>query len=354
VDSEGRVGGRLNIVDVLCIAFVLGLIPLAYSSWLLFHPARPRIDSVERSEITFAEERVAAGQPIRLKVKVRGDHLTPMLRAYIGNVPALGFTFETPQSGDVIIGENVAPGTHDLVLFDGPTEVARVPGAITIGASRGVLIRAVGAFTLLDHESAERLHVGQKFQQNGRLPVEILALGEVIPDRRDLKNPTGAIQAASPDTWAREAIVKMQCDPHPDLASCHISGTNITQPAAVIVLPGSSPPHSLRVQSVVPDQPPTQARIKLRVDGEGPSLGGIRAGDRDMRTPSIDDRAAIVESVAPAAAGAVVVVVRLGLDRTSDGWRYHSQTVVPGGPFTLVTDRYGIRGTVSEISLDGQ
>jgi hypothetical protein len=289
-----------------------------------------------------------------MKVKVRGDHLTPMLRAYIGSVPALGFTFETPESGDVIIGENVAPGTHDLVLFDGPTEVARAPGAITIGASRGALIRAVGAFTLLDGESANRLHVGQKFQQDGRPPVEILALGDVVPDRRELKNPTGAIQTTSPDTWAREAILRMQCDPHPDAASCHISGTNVTQAAAVIVVPGSTPPHSLRVQSVVPDQPPTQARVRLRVDGDGKSLSGIRAGDRDVRTPSIDDRAAIVESVAPSAPGTVNLVVRLGLDRASDGWRYHAQTVVPGGPFTLVTDRYGIRGTVSEITLDGQ
>jgi hypothetical protein len=354
IDHEGRIAGRVNLVDALCILVLLGLIPVAYSTWLLFHPAAPRIDSVERSEVTSAEEKVAAGQPIRLKVKVRGDHLTPMLRAYVGNIPALGFTFETPKSGDVIIGENVPPGIHDLVLFDGPTVVARAPGAVTIGPSAGALVRVIGAFTLLDPASAKRLQVGQTFQLEGRPPAEIIALGEVMPDRRALKSAAGTVETASPESWGRDAILRMQCDPHPDVANCHISGTTIPQAApVVIVVPGSAPPHRLRVQAVVPDQTPTPARLRMRVDGNSQLVKNIRAGDRDVRTPAIDDRAAVVESVREAGEAAEMVL-RLGLDRASDGWRYHAHSIVPGGPFILITDRYGIRGTVIDITVNGQ
>lgn len=354
VDGQGRIGGRINLVDALCLLFVAGLIPIAYSSWLLFHPARPRIDSIERTTVTATQE-IAIGQPIRMMVKVRGDHFVPILRAYIGGVPALGFAFESPQSADIIIGQSVPEGTHDLVLYDGPTEVARAAGAISVGPSPGALIRVIGAFTLVDRESAERLKVGQTFAVAGRTPSQILALGEVTADRRELASPAGGIQTASPGTFEREAILRMQCDPHPDVASCHVSGVNIAKSAgAVIDVPGSSPRYRLRVHAIVPDQEPTRARLRLRVEGDAATLNSIRAGDRDIRAAAIDDRAAVVESVARPTSATAEVVVRVGLDRTSDGWRYHAHRLLPGESFAVVTNRYGVRGTIIQISTDAE
>ena len=163
VDADGRVFGRVNLVDALCVVFVLGLVPAAYVSWLLFRPAAPQIRSVEPSAITPAEQRIAAGLPIRLKVKVHGDHLAPLLRAQIDRVPAIGFTFETPNSADVIIGYNVPVGTHDLVLYDGVQEVARARGAITIARTPAAPMRAIGTLVQLDEARAKGLHVGQQF-----------------------------------------------------------------------------------------------------------------------------------------------------------------------------------------------
>jgi hypothetical protein len=356
IDREGRIAGRINLVDALCLAFVAGLIPLAYVSWLLFQPARPVIHSVERSEITSAEEKIAAGLPIRLKVKVRGEHLTPMLRAYIGNVPAMGFTFETPSSGDVIIGENVLPGTHDLILFDGLVEVARAPGAVSIVASLGVPIRAVGAFTLLDERTAKGLSVGKTFEIDGRRAAEILALGLAGPDRREMGHGTGSVQQTTTDTWGREAIVRTHCDPDPDPTRCRIGGTLLANDGpSVIVIPGSSPAQRMRVDGIVPDSAPAAAVARVRMSGSESLLRQIRAGDRDSRWPAIDDRRASVERVERSGpAGTIEIVVRLGLDRASDGWRYHSQRLSAGSPFTLVSERYSALGTVTEVVIDEQ
>src|SRR6185295_7637450 len=118
VDRDGRVFGRLNLGDALSSEFLLGLVPVAYGSLLLFRPARPRIQSVEPTEVNKEERRIANGLVIRLKLKVRGENLTPMLHAFIDETPAIGFTFESPRSADVIVGD-VPMGTHDLILYDG-------------------------------------------------------------------------------------------------------------------------------------------------------------------------------------------------------------------------------------------
>jgi hypothetical protein len=344
------------VVDALSLLFVGLLIPLAYVSWLLFQPARPVIRSVERSEVTSAEERIAGGLPIRLKVKVRGEHLTPMLRAYVGNIPAMGFTFETPASGDVIIGEDVPAGTHDLVLYDGLVEVARAPAAIVIVASAGVPVRAIGAFTLLDDAAARSLLVGQQFQADGRVAAEILALGAPGPDRRELSQSGGSIQQPSPDTWSRPAILRTHCQPDPDPARCRIGGTIVTGTSpSIIIVPGSYPLRRMRVDAIVPDSEPTTATARVRVDGRSSVANDIRAGDRDVRWPTLDDRAARVDRIERSGeGGAVSVVLRLGLDRASDGWRYYSRRIAAGDTFSLVTDRYALTGTLTEMVIDEQ
>jgi hypothetical protein len=40
------------------------------------------------------------------------------------------------------------------------------------------------------------------------------------------------------------------------------------------------------------------------------------------------------------------------MDRVSDGWRYRADSVEPGGPFSLVTERYALTGTVMSVVLD--
>ena len=48
IDRNGRVFGRINIVDAGILAFILVLIPVGYATFLLFRPERPSIESVTR------------------------------------------------------------------------------------------------------------------------------------------------------------------------------------------------------------------------------------------------------------------------------------------------------------------
>src|SRR5688572_15514189 len=104
-DSRGRLFGRLNLIDVAVIVFLAGLLPLAYGASLFFQPSRPRIDEVGQVDITNAERRiVAGGSLLSAKLKIKGSGFNPMLRAYIGDAPALAFVYENPNSADVLAG----------------------------------------------------------------------------------------------------------------------------------------------------------------------------------------------------------------------------------------------------------
>ena len=118
IDDRGRLFGRFNLVDAAIGTVVLILIPIAYGTFLLFRSPAPQVASVTRVPITREERRLAGGSRLSAKLKVRGSGLRPMLRASIDDTPSLGFVFENPNSADVLVGE-VAPGTHDLVIYDG-------------------------------------------------------------------------------------------------------------------------------------------------------------------------------------------------------------------------------------------
>ena len=182
VDSEGRLFGRVNLVDAAAVVFVLFLIPIGYATYLLFRPSRPAIDSVTRVPLTVEERRVGGGSLVTAKLKVKGVGFNPLLRARIGEAEALGFVFENPNSADVLVGP-MAAGRHDLALYDGVQEVARAPGAVEIHATDAPRVRAYGWLTNLAAAEAAALKAG--FASDPQVPgaFEIVAAGETRPAR---------------------------------------------------------------------------------------------------------------------------------------------------------------------------
>ena len=353
MDRDGRLFGRINLVDAVCVLFVIGLVPVAYGSLLLFRPARPHIASVSPTAVNQEDRRIASGLEIRIKLKVKGDHLTPMLHAFIGTTPAIGFTFEDPTSADVIVGD-VPLGTYDLILFDGVQEVARAKNAVAILPAPGAAVRVVGTLIQLDETAAARLRVGQRFEVGGTLAAELLRLGDVEPDRRQLKLPAGQIEMPASGSWQRSAVVRVHCQPDPDASICRVGGAPLGDPSQPVVnVPGAMPPLRLRVIDVVPDAAPHAAVARVRVTGQPDVAGLVRAGDREIRGGELDDRAASVTSVQrTGSSDAFEILLRLGLDRAAGGWRYKSQSMQPGTPFALTTDRYALSGSVVAVAID--
>jgi hypothetical protein len=345
--------GRINLVDAVAVLFVCGLVPVAYASLVMFRPARPHISSVEPAEVNKEERRIANGLVIRQKVKVRGDNLTPMLRAFIDDVPAIGFTFESPRSADVIVGD-VPMGRHDLILYDGAQEVARVPGGVAILPTPQSTVRIVGALIQMDEPTARGLHVGQRFEVGGAPAAEFLRLGDVEPDRHRLTTPSGHIEAAVDGSWQRPVTMRMHCEPDPNATVCRIGTTTLGDPSlTVMTVPGA--PLRLLVSEVVPDAEPQPAMARIRVSDQTELARLVHVGDRDVRGGSVDERTAFVTAVkSDAGRDAFEITVRLGLDSASDGWRYKSASMEPGTPFSLVTSRYALSGSVVSIVIDGR
>ncbi len=334
IDENGRVFGRMNLFDAALAAAVVVLVPLAYGTFLLFRAPAPRIASVARVPIASEERRVAGGSRLTAKLKVRGSGLRPMLRASIGSTPALGFVFEDPNSADVLVGD-IPPGTHDLVLYDGVQEIARLAKSVTIEAAAAPRIAAAGTFVRLDKATADAL-----------------AVGPLSPGATDAILRLAPAQSTA-DGWQRAAEILLQCDPDPQGEGCAVGGVSmIARPLPTLRVTGpSASPLFFSTRETFPAMPPEVRTAVVRLTSAPELLQQVRDGDRD---DCMDERAATVVAVGTrrAAAGRadVDVTLRLGVDQSPGGWRYRGRVVKAGTPFTLGTERYVVEGIVLSLS----
>lgn len=335
LDENGRVFGRLNLFDAALAAFVVLLIPAAYGTYLLFRTAAPRIESVTRVAVTPEERRVAGGSRLTAKLKVRGSGLRPMLRASIGTTQAIGFVFEDPNSADVLVG-GVPAGTHDLVLYDGVQEVARLPRSVTIESSAAARIAGVGTLVHLNKATADALAVGELFP--GGAKDAVVKLGPAKAE------PAGG--------WERRAEILLQCDAEPNEEGCVVSGLSMaSNPLPVVRLNGpSGTPLSFALTETFPTAAPARATATARFTSAQELVTLVRVGDRD---DTLDERAATVAYVTsrPAGTGAAVIdlTLRVGVDSSPEGWRYRGRLFKPGTPFRLTTERYMLEGIVVTV-----
>lgn len=350
IDNRGRLFGAINLVDAASVGFVIVLIPLAYGTYVLFKPAKPRIDSVGFSAVTKEENRIAGGALLTAKLKVKGSGFNPLLRAAIGNSQALGFVFENPNSADVLVGQ-VGPDDHDLILFDGIQEVARAVGAFHIPKEQPGIsssIRGVGRFITMDPAAAQRLVAGFKFPESAP-QFEVLALGPAQPARSTTRFGQSQFDSLAQGLIEREAALRIRCDSAITDNPCAIGSRLASQPGVPVTLTFSQPSsvYQFLVQEALPDRDVQRARLQVRLAG-GPHLASLKVGDRDA---FLDERAAVVTAIGSRGADAVTVTLDLGLDDAREGWRYRNQRVKPGATFTLATERYEATGRIDSVEL---
>jgi len=130
LDHQGRLFGRVNLIDAAVALFVIALVPLGYVSWALFRTPPPVIETV-------IPKTIAPGQD-KQHIELRGRHLRPYLRADVGSTPVL-FLFESADRAQLQLPA-LAPGTYDLVFFDS-REIARFPNAVTVSPGKVVEIQ---------------------------------------------------------------------------------------------------------------------------------------------------------------------------------------------------------------------
>jgi hypothetical protein len=337
--------GRVNIVDLAALVLLLAILPLAYGASLLFQTSRPQITEVGQVDITNAERRiVAGGSLLSAKLKIKGSGFNPMLRAYIGDAPALAFVYENPNSADVLAGP-LPPGAHDLILLDGVQEVARAVGVVKIESPSNRLLRAAGWLTNMEPGVAEGLQVGAKFPP-GAPAYEIAALGPTQPARARIRIGNATADYPIPNRFERQAVMVLRCDPTGEelrtgQEACAVGGQSVLgNPPVTVAIPGADATIGFSIDELFPLAAPRRSRITVRVERGG---SGVTAGDRDSL---LDERAATV-----AARDGDVVTLDLGLDESREGWRYRGALVRIGSAFSWTNDRYEASGTVLSVNL---
>ena len=378
IDRDGRVFGRFNLFDAALVAFVVVLIPLAYVAYLLFRVPVPRITSVQPAQLTYIEDRASGGTELKGKLKVSGTGLRPILRAAIGGQAVVAFIFESPTSADVLFG-NMAPGTYDLILYDGVQEVARAPKSVVVPAPpkpETARVRAVGSLIDLDDAAVRTVRVGARFPASGAALAEITALGDPVPDVRAIRLSRGTVEVDAKGRWQRPVSLLIDCEVSVPL-QCRIGGAPVQADGMVIDVPGTGGSLKLRIDEFVPATPPAAAVVRVRFLAPAEAIELMKPGDRDESAPALDDRAATIvsverreivpgnTSVAAASDGvvppasisaadrvaAIDATVRLGADRTSDTLQYRRQPLAVGRSIVFTTPRYTLRGLVRSITV---
>ena len=145
IDDRGRVGGRINVVDLAAAIVVLALVPLAFAAYALFRTPAPTL-----SRITPAT--LFQGQPQRIEID--GTNLRPFMRVSIDTVPARSFLLGSTKYAIVDLPD-LRPGSYDVVLYDYMQEVARLRNALTVApVPTDVELDVDGAFTTLTDTAA--------------------------------------------------------------------------------------------------------------------------------------------------------------------------------------------------------
>lgn len=336
IDENGRVFGRINLVDAGILFFILLLLPIGYATFLLFKPERPSIESVTLVDLGNEERRVSSGTILTAKLKVKGSGFNPLMRARIDSIDAVGMVYENPNSVDVIVGV-VPPGKHDLVLYDGVQEVARARGAVQLQGAEGPMVRAYGWLTDLAPSVADTLKAGYATDPSIPGGFRLVAVGPARQARVRATLGTATADLTLPGKRERAAEIVVRCD-WPSSTICTIDGQRLTQlPPIVVTLPGGL---RFEIDEIAPPEDPAPAIINLRV----PSSAGMKIGDRDA---TVGDRAAEITAIA-----GNTITLKLGVQDSRDGWRYRGQLVAPGSSLTLRTDTYSVSGTIADLHMD--
>jgi hypothetical protein len=304
IDDRGRLFGKLNLIDVITVAVVLGLIPLAYGAFLLFRVPIPIITSIEPAQVTQGDSAT---------LKLTGSGFRPFLVARFGVVESYGFLVQSPTIAEVKVPD-IPAGNYDFVLYDQARELVRMPGAVTVNAIQVpsapgpstparwirpappipppvMQLRVIGEFIGMSRDVAELIRGGLKLSEpvDERWPprpamaAEVLSVGATKDGVRRLRvgAPTNTITVPAPNEVSVPALIRASCrinpNPAPLLSDCWFGDTILAQTETLVLTERSEGDVGGRVNrvrfmitevlsSTGPAVPPS--RVDIEVEGE--------------------------------------------------------------------------------------
>jgi hypothetical protein len=381
IDEQGRLFGKINVIDGIAILFALLLIPIAYGAMLLFRVPAPTVTAVEPAQMLEHQPGI---------LTITGADFRPFLRASFGGVFSPGFLVQTPSKAEVKVPDLPA-GTYDLILYDEGQELLRKPGALTVvapPAAAGIPLQVLGRFVDLTPEDARLIAAGVKFGQTP-LVAETLAAQPAEPSMQRVRvAPTATIETPVAGKMQVTAILRVFClVSAPD---CIAAGKPVAQDA-VLSLPVSDAFAKQRKTVGVPqlnflvdearsgDAPVTfpsvrkgMATVHVRFVVRPQVLEWVKAGDTDLGSLSPTGSAALTAIGADrqtmsartgidASIGRPYEVeqtltgfeatVRVPVELTRSGWQYKAKPVKVGALFTFETMAYSMDGWILSVTI---
>ena len=354
IDDRGRFLGKINLIDLALLVFVLLLVPLAYGAYLLFRTPAPVLTSVSPNPLPYSK-----GEQ---RVVLNGDHLRPFLRATVGPKDARNFFVGTTQTAEIVFDE-LPPGTYDVALFDPSEQIARLPNALTITPPPAPPVQFVGRL-VGPNATAVPLAAGAALSVGGRKAAEV-------------------VQVKQAGNGERALTLRGSCD-GATTAPCVLAGTTI-EPGKPFALKAEGRDEALsfvmdemRVDGVWRD-------VRVRLFGLPEVLDLIHVGDidhfngaavdqgvlkgamvRSLETPEVSD-ASLNVTITQGLVGSGpfggnissygrvplktrMAVLSVPLQKAEHGWTYRDEIIKTGSAMTLETDDYLVRGLIVRVA----
>lgn len=154
IDDQGRIFGKFNLVDALVGIVLLGIIPIAYSAFLLFRTPDASIQSIEPNRVTVDSVEM---------LRVTGMYLRPSLRVVVGNSRVKSFLVESQTLAELRLPD-LSAGTYDVVLLDEALELARLVDAVVIESAPAMTISSFKPAYVLTGEPGSLRIQGERFE----------------------------------------------------------------------------------------------------------------------------------------------------------------------------------------------
>ena len=344
VDDQGRLFGRVNLLDAIMAVVIVGLVPLAYGAYMLFRTPEPRLTAVEPSSLILGPN---------LRVSVKGENFRPYMRVSFNSVQGNSFIFR--NAGEAVIDLNaMPPGEYDVVLYDNAQERSRLPKAFTLlptplPDSRVVV---VGNFGNLTADRVGGLAKGATLAGFGT----ILELGRPVPEATRVH--AGPILEIPVEKAVRvPALVEVGCSVRaPEGSPRCVVNDIMLQPSAIVFLETAIGRLPFQIDQLRGSQPLEPVTITVQFDNRPVLLQQIARGDLDQgafaNELSAGARVTDVSAMRTLGTdfGRLDVTLVVPVQRGSSSWTYASEPLRVGAPFAMRTPRYELNGIVNQVT----